>query len=140
MAFFSGSVLRNAVLLGVYTALVVRNAEAVSGWDYKSNVPSNCDGTNILCGSDKWYKVQGAQTCLSVPTSKQSPINIPRVPTDFSAAFPTFYTEGVGSESWEVFTDDHAFEVSFSDSKLHLEYKDEAYYLAQVHFHSPSVT
>jgi len=77
--------------------------------------------------------------------SAQTPIDLSfsKATDDNSIEFPTFMTTGDydGCDDFNLFADDHAFEISAHDAaceKLYAEYDGEEYFFHQLHFHFPS--
>jgi carbonic anhydrase len=96
--------------------------------------PSVCS-IESKCGPNCWKEiVSSSNMCGGI---KQTPVNIVLAEPDASLMFPVLNSGSCSS--WNQFSDDHAFEVSFPNCKnISLSYGGETYTLAQLHFHSPS--
>ena len=75
--------------------------------------------------------------------TSQTPINLVAAEVDSSLSPPEFLTTNGGCDKWVQFGDDHAFEVSFSETghvceNLKLKYQGTEYTLLQLHFHAPA--
>jgi len=84
----------------------------------------------------------GGKTNKCAGTS-QTPINLVAATIDPALTPPEFMVTSGGCDKWVQFGDDHAFEVSFSETdmactNLQLKYKGTTYTLLQFHFHAPA--
>ena len=97
--------------------------------------------TATKCGPACWGVAGGsANKCAG---TNQTPINLVAAEVDPSLEPPEFIVKNGGCDTWVQFGDDHAFEVSFSDTgkectNLQLKFKGTLYTLQQFHFHAPS--
>lgn len=128
--------------------------KSVWNYDYShvlmsSGVCKDDSGTTVLCapatpcGPACWAVAPDfggkVNKCMG---SSQTPINLSSANIDPLLSAPEFLVIDGGCGKWSQFGDDHAFEVSFSEtggcSNLQLKYAGTLYTLLQFHFHAPS--
>jgi len=116
----------------------------VSGVCKDSELNTLTCSTSTPCGPNCWPVAPdfGGKTNKCAGSS-QTPINLEAANIDPTLSPPEFIVTDGGCDKWVQFGDDHAFEVSFSESgmvctNLKLKYKGTTYTLAQFHFHSPA--
>lgn len=119
-------------------------SHVLSGRPGKCQRADNSDflcSTTEKCGPRCWSEVPKANNMCG--GELQTPINLVRGVADSSLEFPTLTTTDGGCGTWVQFADDHAFEVSFSDSgyvcsNFNLKFQGQSYNLIQFHFHAPA--
>lgn len=115
-------------------------------WNYNYSQTTmlcgNCSTTS-KCGPYCWSEVISTSSSIlnTCGAFSQSPINIVQAQTNPNLEYPQFIVHDSGCEVWTQLGNNHAFEVSFSDSNctnLQLIYNKVTYNLTQFHFHSPA--
>ena len=127
-------------LFASYAVLILNIQECVAlPWSYDSGTSSTCDGTEYnKCGPENWGQLY--PNCAE-STPQQSPINLAHARSDKILPLPDFFFKGDGCDSWEQGAESSHLGVDFSSAgcyNLTLNYGGESFYLANLHFHSPS--